>query len=124
MSNHHQIEVRVQPQYLPGQSDPESSRFVFAYTVTISNTGSEAAALVSRHWIITDSDGEEEHVRGPGVVGEFPHLKPGQSFQYSSGSVIRTPVGTMGGSYQMKADDGTEFEADIAPFTLSSVVLN
>lgn len=124
MNTNNQIDVRVNPQFLANQSDPDSDRFVFSYTVTISNNGEQAASLVSRHWVITNADGDEEHVRGPGVVGEFPHLKPGESFQYTSGSVIKTPVGSMGGSYQMKAEDGTEFDADIAPFTLSSVALN
>ncbi|MFT5258697.1 MAG: ApaG protein [Saprospiraceae bacterium] len=124
MNPAYQIDVSVVPQYLRIQSDPDNNQYVFAYTVTILNSGSEPAELVSRHWIITDSDGEEEQVRGPGVIGEFPYLKPGESFTYSSGSILKTPVGTMAGSYQMKSSDGTEFDADIAPFTLSSVVLN
>ena len=124
MNSNNQIDVSVNPQFLATQSNPDEQRFVFAYTVIISNSGDQAASLVSRHWVITNADGDEEHVRGPGVVGEFPYLKPGESFQYTSGSVIKTPVGSMGGSYQMKGDDGTEFDAEIAPFTLSSVALN
>ncbi len=124
INNEYQIDVSVNPQYLPGQSDPDSDRYVFAYTVTIVNNGKLAASLVSRHWIITNADGEQEEVRGPGVVGEFPRLQPGESFEYTSGSIIQTPVGTMGGSYQMKGDDGTQFDATIAPFSLRSIAVN
>lgn len=111
--------MSVATQYLPDQSEPESGHFTFAYTITIVNTGSVAAQLVSRHWIITDADGDVEEVRGLGVVGHQPLLQPGQSFEYSSGCVLETPVGTMRGSYQMTAEDGTQFEAPIAEFVLS-----
>lgn len=120
----HQINVSVQPAYIPEQSEPEKAKFVFAYTVTMSNAGSAAASLLTRHWIITNGDGDTEEVRGEGVVGEFPHLQPGQSFQYTSGSVLRTPVGTMSGSYQMRAEDGTEFDAQIPIFTLNAIALH
>lgn len=118
------ISVSVKPAYLAEQSDPENAKYVFSYTVTLSNTGSAAANLLTRHWIITNGDGDKEEVRGEGVVGEFPHLKPGQSFQYTSGSVLKTPVGTMSGSYQMRAEDGTEFDAEIPMFTLNAIALH
>jgi len=115
----YQFSVDVKPQFLAEQSDPEEGRYLFAYTVTIRNTGEVAAQLVSRHWIITDADGQIEEVRGPGVVGEQPLLQPGQSFQYTSGCPLATPVGSMHGSYQCIAEDGTAFEAPIAEFVLS-----
>lgn len=115
----YQFSVQVQPQYLEEQSAPEEGRYLFAYTVTIRNTGEVAAQLVSRHWIITDADGQIEEVRGPGVVGEQPVLKPGQAFQYTSGCPLATPVGSMHGSYQCIAEDGTAFEANIPEFVLS-----
>jgi ApaG protein len=115
----YQFSIQVQPQYLEEQSEPEQGRYLFAYTVTIRNTGEVTAQLVSRHWIITDSDGQIEEVRGPGVVGEQPVLKPGQSFQYTSGCPLATPVGSMHGSYQCIAEDGTAFEATIPEFVLS-----
>lgn len=120
MSDKHHIHVEVEARFLEGQSDPEERRFAFAYTITIRNEGSVAAKLLSRHWVITDSDGKVEEVRGPGVVGEHPHLAPGQQFRYTSGAVIATPVGTMQGSYQMRADDGTMFDAPIAAFRLAT----
>jgi ApaG protein len=113
------IDVSVRPAYVSSQSDPEQGRFVFAYTVTIRNTGDVAAKLVTRHWIITNANHEVQEVRGEGVIGEQPHLQPGESFEYTSGAVLETPVGTMKGSYQMIADDGTAFDADIPQFTLS-----
>ncbi len=113
------IQVDVETQYIPEQSDPEQDRFVFSYTITIRNEGSVPAKLLTRHWIITNADGKTQEVRGEGVVGEQPHLKPGDGFRYTSGTVLETPVGSMQGSYQMLADDGVKFEADIAPFTLS-----
>ena len=116
----YEFTVQVQPRYLPEQSEPEEGRYLFAYTVTVRNTGEVAAQLVSRHWIITDADGQIEEVRGPGVVGEQPVLKPGQSFQYTSGCPLATPVGSMHGSYQCIAEDGTAFEATIAEFVLSA----
>ena len=113
------INVSVRPAYVSSQSDPEHDRYVFAYTVTIRNTGSVAAKLLTRHWIITNGNHEVQEVRGEGVIGEQPHLEPGEAFEYTSGAVLETPVGTMKGSYQMVADDGTPFDADIPQFTLS-----
>jgi ApaG protein len=113
------IEIKVQTQYLADQSEAEATRFVFSYTITITNTGTVAAQLISRHWIITDAEGEVQEVRGLGVVGNQPLLQPGQSFEYTSGCALATPVGTMKGSYQMTADDGTQFEAPIGEFLLS-----
>ena len=115
----HLINVDVHSTYIEEQSSPEAQRYVFAYTITIRNDGRIPAKLLTRHWIITDGDGEEEQVRGDGVVGEQPHLQPGESFRYTSGAVLDTPVGSMQGSYQMLADDGTGFDAPIAAFTLS-----
>lgn len=115
----HQIQIDVRTVYLPGQSAPDEDRYVFAYTVTITNSGSVPARLVTRHWIITDSNERTREVRGEGVVGEQPYLLPGSSFQYTSGTILETPVGTMKGSYQMIADDGTTFDAEIPSFTLS-----
>jgi ApaG protein len=115
----HQIQIDVRTVYLPGQSDPEEDRYVFAYTVTITNSGSVPARLMTRHWIITDANERTREVHGDGVVGEQPYLLPGTSFQYTSGTILETPVGTMRGSYQMIADDGAEFDAEIPSFTLS-----
>jgi ApaG protein len=113
------VAVTAHSTYLPDQSDEEEDRFVFAYTIRITNTGNVSAQLVSRHWIITDADSQVQEVRGMGVVGEQPVLKPGDTFEYSSGSSIPTAVGTMRGSYQLVAEDGTRFEASIPEFTLS-----
>jgi ApaG protein len=113
------IAVSAATQYLQEQSDEASGRYVFAYTITLRNTGSLAAQLISRHWIITDSQGLVQEVRGLGVVGAQPLLQPGESFEYTSGASIATAVGTMRGSYQMLAEDGARFEAPIAEFTLS-----
>ena len=113
------IRVDVQTQYIAEQSDPEQERYVFSYTITIRNQGSVPAKLLTRHWIITNADGKTQEVRGEGVVGEQPHLQPGDGFRYTSGTVLETPVGSMQGSYQMVADDGVKFDAEIAPFTLS-----
>ena len=113
------IAVSTTTQYLADQSDENAGRFVFAYTITIRNPGNVTAQLISRHWIITDSQGLVQEVRGLGVVGAQPVLRPGESFEYTSGTSITTPVGTMRGSYQMVADDGTRFEAAIPEFTLS-----
>lgn len=115
----YRIAVEVETQYLDDQSLPEENRYVFAYTITIRNTGSVPAKLLSRHWIITDGNGAVQEVQGAGVVGEQPHLQPGKHFRYTSGTVLDTPVGAMQGSYQMRADDGHEFDADIAVFRLS-----
>ena len=113
------INVNVETDYIEAQSDPDNRRFVFAYTITIENTGDVAARLLSRRWRITDADGQRQQVSGEGVVGEKPYLQPGESFRYTSGAVLETPVGAMEGAYQMVADDGHSFEAPIAPFTLA-----
>jgi len=115
----HEIHVEVATEYLPDQSEPAAARYVFAYTITITNTGGVPAQLISRHWIITDADGKVQEVRGLGVVGHQPLLKPGEHFEYTSGSALATPVGTMKGSYHMVAEDGTQFEAPIPEFVLS-----
>ena len=113
------ITVTTRTTYVPGQSDTERGRYVFAYTITLKNTGTAAAQLISRHWIITDANNQVQEVRGLGVVGEQPKLAPEQTFEYTSGTAIATPVGTMRGTYQMVGDDGSEFEAPIPEFTLS-----
>jgi ApaG protein len=113
------IRVRVQSQYLPEQSSPRDDRYVFAYTITIANESTFTAQLRTRHWIITDGRGSIEEVKGDGVVGEQPRLSPGQSFQYTSGCVLTTPIGTMHGTYRFWRDDGTYFDAQIAPFSLA-----
>ena len=118
-SKKYEIVVTVATQYLVEQSDPSAGRYVFAYTITISNTGTVTAQLISRHWIITDAEGGVQEVRGLGVVGQQPLLAPGQSFEYSSGCALPTPVGTMKGSYQMVAEDGLPFDAAISEFVLS-----
>jgi ApaG protein len=115
----HQLQVEVETRYVEEQSEPEARRFVFAYTITMRNNGRVAAKLLTRHWLITDANGEVQEVRGEGVVGEQPHLKPGQGFRYSSGAVLETPVGTMHGSYQMLGDDGEQFDAPIPAFRLA-----
>jgi len=115
----YQVTVSATTQYLPDQSDEGASRYVFAYTITIRNVGSVAAQLISRHWVITDAQGLVQEVRGLGVVGVQPLLQPGESYEYTSGTSIGTQVGTMRGSYQMLAADGTRFEAPIPEFTLS-----
>jgi ApaG protein len=114
------IRVTVRSQYLPDQSSPNDDRFVFAYTVKINNEGSRTAQLRTRHWVITDGRGVVEEVRGDGVVGEQPRLLPGETFQYTSGCVLETPVGTMHGSYRFFCDDGSHFDAAIAAFSLAS----
>jgi ApaG protein len=119
-TNKYQIEIHPLPQYVPDQSDPDNGRYVFTYTVIIKNIGEIAAQLVSRHWIITDGNNEIQEVRGLGVVGKQPLLQPGESFEYTSGSVLTTPIGTMKGSYQMVAEDGTHFSAEIPEFVLAS----
>jgi ApaG protein len=115
----HQINVEVETTYLEEQSEPGEQRFVFAYTITLRNDGAVPARLMTRHWIITDANGRIQEVRGEGVVGEQPHLKPGQGFRYSSGAVLETPVGAMQGSYQMLGDDGQRFDAPIPAFRLA-----
>ena len=113
------IQVSARTTFLPDQSDEAAHRYVFAYTITITNVGTIPAKLISRHWIITDANNHVQEVRGAGVVGEQPLLKPQESFEYTSGTSIATVVGTMRGSYQMVADDGHEFDAPIPEFTLS-----
>jgi ApaG protein len=113
------IKVTAQSFFISDQSAPEQDRYVFAYVITIRNDGSIPAKLLSRHWIIMDANGELEEVQGEGVVGEKPYLRPGEGFQYTSGAVLKTSVGSMRGSYQMVADDGVEFEAAIPAFTLA-----
>jgi ApaG protein len=113
------IRIEVDTRFLADQSAPRENRFVFAYTITIRNQGSVAAQLINRHWVITDGNGKVQEVRGEGVVGEQPWMRPGDDFQYTSGAVLETAVGTMRGSYEMLADDGTRFLAPIPEFTLS-----
>jgi len=113
------IRIEVATNYVGEQSEPDRGRYVFSYTITISNEGNEPARLISRHWIITDANGKVQEVSGDGVVGEQPHLGPGQSFRYSSGAVLETPVGAMQGLYRMQTDNGMRFDAPIAPFTLA-----
>lgn len=115
----YEIKITASTVFVPEQSDVNSGRYVFAYTITIHNLGSLPIQLISRHWIITDSNKQVQEVRGKGVVGEQPLLRPNESFEYTSGTAIATPVGTMRGSYQMKAQDGVEFDAPIPEFTLS-----
>ncbi len=115
----YRFEVAVQSVYIADQSEPEENKYVFAYTVTIRNVGTVPAQLLTRHWIITDADGKVQEVRGEGVVGEQPRLTPGEDFQYTSAALIETPVGTMEGSYQLMADDGVSFDAEIPRFRLS-----
>lgn len=115
----HKIRIDVETSYLGEQSDPHEPRYVFAYTITIRNEGGLTAQLLTRHWIITDANGEVKEVRGDGVVGEQPRLEPGQGFRYSSGAVLETPVGTMQGSYQMIDEAGERFDAQIPLFRLA-----
>ena len=118
-NNNYEIRIEVATNYVVDQSEPDVGRYVFAYTITIENLSDVAAKLLSRHWVITDANGKVQEVSGDGVVGEQPHLNPGESFRYSSGAVLETPVGAMQGSYRMEADNGTNFEAPIPPFTLA-----
>lgn len=115
-----QIQVDVETRYVEEQSNPEKNYYVFAYTITIRNKGRQPARLLTRHWVITDSNQKVQEVRGEGVVGEQPHLKPGEQFVYTSGTMLETAVGTMKGSYQMQADDGSQFDAEIDEFVLST----
>ena len=115
----HQITVTARTTFVPEQSDADHGRYVFAYTITLKNTGTVAAQLISRHWIITDANNRTQEVRGLGVVGEQPTLQPADSFEYTSGTAIATPVGTMRGTYQMAGADGMKFDAAIPEFTLS-----
>ncbi|WP_144392204.1 Co2+/Mg2+ efflux protein ApaG [Pleionea sediminis] len=114
-----EFEIEVDCEYLEDQSKPDSDQFVFAYTVNITNTGEVGAQLLRRHWIITDANGKEQEVRGDGVIGEQPHIDPGETYQYTSGAILKTPLGTMEGSYQMQSDTGLEFDAPIPLFSLT-----
>jgi len=118
-SKRYEITVSPKVTFLAEQSDPDKNHFVFAYTITVTNTGSVAAQLVSRHWIITDADQRVQEVKGQGVVGKQPVLKPGESFEYTSGATLATGMGTMRGAYNMVDEDGSAFEVAIPPFTLS-----
>ena len=118
-SKHYEVNVVAKAAYVEDQSDPSKNQYVFAYTITVTNTGNVPAQLVSRHWVITDANGKVLEVKGLGVVGQQPLLKPGESFEYTSGTHLETAVGTMRGTYQMVADDGKHFDAPIPLFTLS-----
>ena len=118
-SKKYEISINARTSFIPEQSDVDNGRYVFAYTITITNTGNVGAQLISRHWIITDAENHVQEVRGLGVVGEQPFLKPNESFEYTSGTAIATQVGTMSGTYQMVAEDGVSFDAPIPEFTLS-----
>ena len=113
------IDIDIATRFLDDQSAPDESRYVFAYTIQIRNRGSVPARLLGRHWVITDANGKVEEVVGEGVVGEQPYLEPGEAFEYTSGAILETDLGTMRGSYDMLADDGTRFAAPIPPFTLT-----
>lgn len=118
-STTYNIDVQVKTTYLEGQSAPSEGRYVFTYSIRIHNLGTVGAKLLTRHWIITDANGTVEEVHGPGVIGEQPRLAAGGSYEYSSGVILKTPIGSMQGSYQMLADDGTAFDASIPIFTLA-----
>lgn len=113
------IEISVEPRYIEDQSDPGSNRYVFAYTITIANRGTGVVQLLNRHWLITDAGGEVDEVRGEGVVGEQPHIAPGKGFRYTSGAILKTPVGAMQGEYEFQSADGQLFEVPIPVFSLS-----
>ncbi|GAB3335676.1 Co2+/Mg2+ efflux protein ApaG [Marilutibacter aestuarii] len=113
------FDIEVATRYLDDQSEPEQDRYVFAYTINIRNRGSMPARLVARHWIITDANGKVQEVEGEGVLGEQPWLQPGENFEYTSGAMLETDLGTMEGHYRMLADDGTHFDAPIPVFTLT-----
>ena len=119
MNDKHKIDISVRTQYLAEQSDPAQKRYVFTYTITIANQGTGVAQLISRHWIISDGNNKVQEVKGLGVVGHQPLLKPGERFEYTSGCVLDTPVGSMRGSYQMVTDEGTPFAAEIPEFVLA-----
>lgn len=115
----YELRIQVATQYVDDQSEPDIDRYVFAYTITIKNLSNVPAQLLSRHWLITDANGKVQEVTGDGVVGEQPKLDPGETFRYSSGAILETPVGAMQGSYKMQAEDGIDFDAPIPPFTLA-----
>lgn len=120
LSEANDFKVEVATRYLESDSSPDEDRFVFAYTITILNQGNTPARLLTRHWVITHGNGRKQEVRGDGVVGKQPRIKPGEGYQYTSGTILETPMGTMGGSYQMVTDDGQEFDASIPEFLLST----
>ena len=120
MSNSYEIDIEVETSYMAEHSEPDEDRYVFAYTITLVNKGSISATLLSRRWVITDSENHTEEVEGDGVVGEQPTLQPGEGFRYTSGTVIETPVGTMHGIYRMVAEDGQTLDTDIPEFVLSA----
>jgi len=119
MNTKNNIIIEAKPHYIAEQSEPAQNRFVFAYTITITNAGLITAKLLSRHWLIADANGKVQEVRGDGVIGEQPYLRPGETFRYTSGAILDTPVGTMQGNYQMRSDEGETFAAAIPKFTLS-----
>ena len=119
MSPRHNIQVSVETEFLADQSDVDNQRWVFAYHITIRNEGSVSARLLTRHWVITDGEDRVQEVHGEGVIGEQPHIAPGQEFSYTSGAILETEVGSMRGSYQMIAEDGTHFDAQVPMFTLA-----
>jgi len=119
MTERRAFAIEAEPRYLARESDPEARRWVFAYTITIRNTGDVAARLVNRHWIVTNSDGARQEVRGRGVVGEEPHIEPGAAFRYTSAAVLETPVGSMHGDYEFETDRGERFLVAIPVFSLS-----
>ena len=119
MSPRHNIQVSVETEFLADQSDPDNQRWVFAYHITIRNEGTVSARLLTRHWVITDGEDRVQEVHGEGVIGEQPHIAPGQEFSYTSGAILETEVGSMRGSYQMIGEDGTHFDAEIPMFTLA-----
>ena len=113
------VRVTVESRYLPQESDPRGQRYVFAYTITIENNANEASQLLNRHWVITDGQGEIEEVHGPGVVGQQPRIQPGQGFRYTSGAILKTPVGVMRGHYEFVTDAGEQFDVAIPQFSLA-----
>lgn len=115
----HNIHIDVETDYIPEQSLPEANRYVYTYTITLRNDGNVPARLMTRHWVINHANGKVEEVRGEGVIGEQPYLRPGEGFRYTSGTILETPYGDMNGSYQMLADDGVEFDAEIPAFSLT-----
>ena len=119
MQSDHEISIRVETSYIEAQSAPANNIFAFSYTISIHNSGKTAAKLLNRHWVITDAEGKVQEVRGEGVVGEQPHLQPGEAFRYSSGTLLATPVGSMQGEYEMVDDSGQRFVATIPPFSLA-----
>jgi len=119
MTDHNPIAISVKTAFLPEQSEQAQEKYVFSYTITIENRSDNPAKLLNRHWVITDANGKIQEVRGAGVVGEQPYLKPGESYQYTSGTVLDTPVGSMQGEYEMVRDDGSRFMAPIEPFSLA-----